>query len=92
MRVYPVRNKVGGVVENAYLVCMEEAANGDYNDYVFLVENIQPVFLQQQFNALMNGKDLDGWYTWFQDTGKNNDPGKVFTVESDGVLHDTGKD
>lgn len=85
IRIYPVSNK-------EYLVCMEEAANGDYNDYVFLVRNIEPVFLSQRFAPLMNGKNLAGWYTWLQDKGKNNDPGKVFTVENNGVLHDTGKD
>jgi len=92
MRVYPVRNKGGEVVKDKYLVCMEEAANGDYNDYVFLVSNVEPVFIDQKFIALMNGKNLDGWYIWLQGKEKNNDPDKVFTVESDGVLRDTGKD
>ena len=30
---------------------------------------------------LFNGKDLDGWYTFVKDKGRNNDPGRVFTVE-----------
>jgi hypothetical protein len=92
MRVYPVRKKGGDVVKDTYLVCIEEAANGDYNDYVFLVSNIEPIFIDQEFIALMNGRNLDGWYIWLQGKGKNNDPDKVFTVEPDGVLHDTGKD
>ncbi|HYC84004.1 MAG TPA: DUF1080 domain-containing protein [Chryseosolibacter sp.] len=92
MRVYPVNDKSGNPVLNTFLVCMEEAANGDYNDYVFLVRNIKPVFLQKRFTSLLNGKNLDGWYTWLETKGKNNDPEKVFTVEADGVLHDSGKE
>jgi hypothetical protein len=40
----------------------------------------------------MNGQNLDGWYTWLKTKGKNNDPENIFTVEADGVLHDTGKE
>jgi len=32
---------------------------------------------------LFNGKNLDGWYTFIKDKGKNNDPNKVFTVQND---------
>lgn len=38
--------------------------------------------------ALFNGQNLDGWYTWLQDT-KREDPRKVFTVH-DGLLHISG--
>ena len=37
---------------------------------------------------LFNGKNLDGLYTWLQDT-KYEDPRKVFTVE-DGMIHISG--
>lgn len=40
---------------------------------------------------LFNGKDLDGWYTFLQSKGKNNDPENVFKVE-DGLLHISGKE
>ncbi|HZI26028.1 MAG TPA: DUF1080 domain-containing protein [Chryseolinea sp.] len=91
VRIYPVRSE-GKLISDAYLICMEEAANGDYNDYVFLVQNIKPVFLEQKFTALMNGKNLEGWYTWLATKGKNNDPEKIFTIEEGGILHDTGKE
>lgn len=91
IRIYPVRSKEGNLPDT-YLVCMEEAANGDYNDYVFLVSNIKPIFIDKGFTALMNGKNLEGWYTWLKSKGKNNDPEKIFTVEADGSLHDTGKE
>jgi hypothetical protein len=92
MRIYPLRTKQGTVIHDDYLVCMEEAANGDYNDYVFIVRNVKPVFAAGEFTNLTNGRDLAGWYTWLQSKGKNNDPEKVFTVEGDGVIHDTGKE
>lgn len=92
MRIYPVRSSGGSLIANTYLVCMEEAANGDYNDYVFLVRNVKPIFLEQKFTALMNGKNLDGWYTFLRSKGKNNDPDKIFTVEEGGIVHDTGKE
>lgn len=31
---------------------------------------------------LFNGKNLDGWYTYIKDRGKNVDPKKVFTVQN----------
>ena len=40
---------------------------------------------------LLNGKNLDGWYSFLATKGKNNDPDKVFTVE-DGLLHVSGKE
>ena len=36
--------------------------------------------------SLFNGKNLDGWYTYVESTGKNNDPTHVFKVE-DGTVH-----
>lgn len=91
VRIYPVKNTDGQPEANAFLVCMEEAANGDYNDYVFLVRNVEAVPLDRDFESLLNGRDFEGWYTWVESKGKNNDPEKIFTME-DGVLHDTGKE
>lgn len=39
-RVYPVKKFQGREMENAYLVGFEEAKNGDYQDAVFLLENV----------------------------------------------------
>jgi len=41
--------------------------------------------------SLFNGKNLNGWYSFLPTKGKNNDPEKVFTIES-GLLHITGKE
>jgi hypothetical protein len=41
-RTYPLRDRGGTAIPNAYLVCFEEAANGDYQDYVFTLRNVKP--------------------------------------------------
>ncbi len=40
---------------------------------------------------LFNHKNLDGWYTWLKEKGKNVDPNKVFTIAG-GVLHISGSE
>lgn len=42
-------------------------------------------------HQLFNGKNLKGWYTFLKESGKNNDPRKVFTVE-DGMIHISGEE
>ncbi len=46
---------------------------------------------QQSTVHLFNGKNLDGWYTFIKDRGRDNDPKKVFTVK-DGVIHISGEE
>jgi hypothetical protein len=43
VRTYPLKNRSGMPIPNSYLLCMEEAANGDYQDYVFQLSNVVPV-------------------------------------------------
>jgi hypothetical protein len=43
VRTYPLKDRAGKAITNAYLVCFEEAANGDYQDYVFTLSNVTPV-------------------------------------------------
>ena len=38
VRTYPAKNRAGVLVPNTYLVTFEDAQNGDYQDYVFLVD------------------------------------------------------
>jgi len=45
----------------------------------------------QHFKPLFNGKDLDGWYSFLKNKGKNNDSNQVFSV-SNGLLHITGQE
>lgn len=40
---------------------------------------------------LFNGQNLEGWYTFLKDRGKNTDPKEVFTVK-DGIIHISGEE
>ncbi|MFL5810279.1 MAG: DUF1080 domain-containing protein [Flavisolibacter sp.] len=89
-RIYPVKDASDKLLPHTYLVCFEEAKNGDFNDYVFLVKNIVPV-AGDGFISLFNGKNLDGWNSFLRDIGPNKDPDNNFRIE-DGTLHVLGKD
>jgi hypothetical protein len=43
VRTYPLKDRAGAAIKDAYLVCFEEAANGDYQDYVFTISNVVPL-------------------------------------------------
>jgi hypothetical protein len=80
----------GKIINNSYLLCFEEAKNGDYNDYVFIVKHITPV-KTNAFTSLFNGKDLKGWHTFLKGIGVNADPNNNFIIEN-GMLHVKGQD
>ncbi|MEL7160480.1 MAG: putative Ig domain-containing protein, partial [Bacteroidota bacterium] len=42
VRVYPVRERDGSLVDNSYLITFEDATNGDYQDYVYVLTNVAP--------------------------------------------------
>ncbi|MFU8945160.1 malectin domain-containing carbohydrate-binding protein [Mycetocola zhadangensis] len=42
-RVYPAKNRSGVLLPNSYIVAFEDASNGDYQDYLFLVKGLKPV-------------------------------------------------
>lgn len=42
-RVFPVQTFLGAPVADAVLVGFEEARNGDYQDCLFLIENVRPI-------------------------------------------------
>jgi hypothetical protein len=89
-RIYPLKDKTGKWISNTYLLCFEEAKNGDFNDYVFVVKNIAPV-TKDPFTLLFNGKNLDGFHTFLKGIGVNKDPDNNFMIE-DSTLHVLGKD
>jgi hypothetical protein len=39
-KAYPLKNSGGVAVAGSYLLAVEEAANGDYQDYVFVLSNV----------------------------------------------------
>ena len=45
----------------------------------------------EEVEHLFNGRDLDGFYTFLRDHGRDNDPKAVFTVE-DGILRVSGEE
>ena len=45
----------------------------------------------QKTQPLFNGKNLNGWYSFIKNRGKNNDSAGVFSVK-DGLLHITGQE
>jgi len=91
-RTYPLKDQQGRLVSNSYLVCFEEAKNGDYNDYVFILKNVQPVTLSEEYTNLFNGKNLDGWDIYLSGKEMNNDTEKNFTVQTDEAVHVRGKE
>ena len=42
VRVYPNKNRDGSTIENSYLLTYEVATNGDYQDYMFVIDNVVP--------------------------------------------------
>lgn len=42
VRTWSLRDAAGAILPGTFLVGGEEAANGDYQDYVFLLENVRP--------------------------------------------------
>jgi hypothetical protein len=46
----------------------------------------QPAAASENWTPLFNGRDLNGWYTFLQEHGKNQDPDHVITIE-DGAIH-----
>jgi hypothetical protein len=51
------------------------------------VENLS----QEKTIKLFNGQNLEGWYTFLKDRGRDNDPKNVFTVQ-DGMIRITGEE
>src|SRR5690606_8973111 len=39
-RSFIVRDRTGNLIPNTYLLTYEDANNGDYQDYVFLISNV----------------------------------------------------
>ena len=89
-RIYPLKDGAGNQIKNTYLLCFEEAKNGDFNDYVFLVKNIIPV-TKDPFATLFDGKTLHGWHSYLKNYGAGKDPDHNFRIE-DSVLHVIGRD
>lgn len=42
-RIYPLKDRAGTVIPNSYLLGFEPSENGDYQDAVFVLQNVRPV-------------------------------------------------
>lgn len=42
-RIYQLKDAKGKAISNQFLICFEEAFNGDYQDYVFILKNATPI-------------------------------------------------
>ncbi|PZX55861.1 PKD domain-containing protein, partial [Algoriphagus chordae] len=42
VRTYPMKDRNGVPIPNSYLVNFEDASNGDYQDYMFIIDNVIP--------------------------------------------------
>jgi|GEM_PF-4618170 len=51
----------------------------------------QPSTLNQQFEFLFNGKDLDNWHTFLKEKGLDNDPEGIFSITEGATLKISGK-
>ncbi|WP_031427815.1 PKD domain-containing protein [Flavimarina sp. Hel_I_48] len=41
-RIYPNKDREGNIIPNSYLITFEDASNGDYQDYMFIMDNVVP--------------------------------------------------
>ncbi|WP_420461395.1 PKD domain-containing protein [Neolewinella sp.] len=87
VRVYPLRDRASRPLEDSYLVCFEDANNGDYQDYVFVVSNVRPYTAAAEqtvaFNTQINFQD--GSFT--PPSGYVADTGKPFGTRSGGMTY-----
>ncbi|MEO9893238.1 malectin domain-containing carbohydrate-binding protein, partial [Aurantibacter sp.] len=41
-RIYPMADREGNPIANSFLIAFEDASNGDYQDYMFIIDNVIP--------------------------------------------------
>lgn len=41
-RIYPMADRQSNAIANSYLISFEDASNGDYQDYMFIIDNVIP--------------------------------------------------
>ena len=59
-RIYPLNNRQGQVLANTYMVTYEDASNGDYQDYVFVLTNVTPAVDEPQVPFAPTGMTVGG--------------------------------
>jgi hypothetical protein len=69
--VFPLRDIAGAVVPNAYIVGVEEAANNDFQDLVYIIRNVAPFApgVTGDYNA-NNTVDAGDYVLWRKNLGQ----------------------
>ena len=81
-RTYPLKDRQGNIVPNSYFVTIEDATNGDYQDYMFIIRNVEP-----------SGPDTNAIKVNFATTsaavpaGYFNDTGLPYSTKSNGYSY-----
>ena len=96
-RIYPLRNRLGHKIDHSYLICFEDATNGDYQDYVFQISNVRPAGLSQSNDtetilANINAGGASYTDTNGQDWAMDNYYTKGNSLSNSMVLKSIGKD
>ena len=89
-RIYPARDRDGQLLYNTFLVCFEEASNGDYQDNVFLLTNAEPAgdgaqvlaFAENTIQLVSTpGEISNGYANTVTATGAGASPPLTFTAD-----------
>jgi hypothetical protein len=59
-RIWPLKDRAGNPVANAYLLALEEASNDDYQDMIFTISNVKPAPATVGGTATDGGMATDG--------------------------------
>jgi hypothetical protein len=59
--VFPLRDMTGAIVPNAYLVGIEESANNDFQDLVYIIRNVSATTGDFNANGAVDGNDFLAW-------------------------------
>ncbi|SIS82960.1 PKD repeat-containing protein [Zobellia uliginosa] len=81
VRIYPVNDREGNAVENSYLIAFEDASNGDYQDYMFIIDNVIP--FESGILALDFDKEDMGFFTSIK---QENVPLQSLTLNGNGGI------
>ncbi|OWW27408.1 hypothetical protein B4Q04_07075 [Zobellia sp. OII3] len=81
VRIYPVNDREGNAVENSYLIAFEDASNGDYQDYMFIIDNVIP------FESGVLALDFDKEdMSFFTSINQENVPLQSLTLNGNGGI------
>ncbi|MGB3776423.1 MAG: hypothetical protein WA951_14285, partial [Leeuwenhoekiella sp.] len=84
VRSYPIMDRQGEPVDNKFLVTFEDATNGDYQDYMFILNNVIP-FNQGDLSLSFDKESL----SFISLPESNNPPTKEVTLSANSFVDDS---